>query len=146
MRFQPARKAADIVNENDMRRGPAVFFKERQHGQHARPIDHPARCAFVTKDFNDFVALGVCIIAAARFLRAEPVALLHLRKTGYAGINNGFGSGGWQGHSGRRLSFCDWVPLTLALRGSRAASGRRIIRIGSTGIFYTIQWLDARKR
>jgi hypothetical protein len=89
VRLQPARKSADIINDDDMR-VLALGLEEGEHGQHAGAIYQPARCALVAEHVHDVVVSGARIIPAPRFLRAKAGAARHLFRVGHAAVDDGF--------------------------------------------------------
>ena len=63
-----------------------------------RAVDNPTGDGFITEHFCDLIALEARELAAACFLRAEPMAFLQLRDAGDAGIDDGsYGVGFWFG-------------------------------------------------
>jgi len=91
MRLQPARKAANVINDDDMRISAAMLLEKSQHRQHCWPIDYATRCAFFAEHLDHLVALGARILATACFLRAKPRAARDLLRVGDAAVNDGFG-------------------------------------------------------
>jgi hypothetical protein len=103
MRLKSARKAAYVIDDDDVRGRFAMLFEEGQHTKHARAINDAAGCAFIPEHLHDLVAFGTCVIAAARFLRTKAGAARHLLGIGHAAIDNGL-RGAWRSHGGRCLS------------------------------------------
>nr|WP_230841683.1 hypothetical protein [Gloeobacter morelensis] len=94
MGFHIPREARDIVDQDDML-GAAIGFEVFEHREHSGAVDDPAGNGFIAEDFRDLIALHPGELPAARFLRAEAVAFLHLRDAGDARINDGGGGGGF---------------------------------------------------
>ncbi|MFA7307681.1 MAG: hypothetical protein WC026_13525 [Hyphomicrobium sp.] len=91
MRLKPARKAADVIDYDDVRISAAMLLEESEHGKHAGAINNAARCAFIAEYFRHVIALGARVIAAARFLRAKARAACDLLRVGYAAVDDGAG-------------------------------------------------------
>nr|WP_244512498.1 hypothetical protein [Filomicrobium insigne] len=93
MRLEPARKTADIIDDDAEAACILVLAKKGQHGLHAGPVDHPPGYALIPEYLHDVVALVPRILPAARFLRSKAIALLKLAHAGYAAIDDGWGHG-----------------------------------------------------
>ncbi|MFA7307834.1 MAG: hypothetical protein WC026_14300 [Hyphomicrobium sp.] len=78
VRFKPARKAADVVDDDDVRFSAAVLFEEGEHRHHAGSIDDAAGRSLVPKHFDHVIALGARVVAAACLLRAKARSARHL--------------------------------------------------------------------
>lgn len=68
VRFQAARQAADIVDDDDVLAAFAVLAQERQHPLHAGPVDQAAGDGLIMKHLHHVVALVRGIFPAAAFL------------------------------------------------------------------------------
>ncbi|WBQ11203.1 hypothetical protein L2D01_05325 [Hyphomonadaceae bacterium ML37] len=86
MGLQAARKAADIVDDDDMRIA-LILFEKAQHALHARAIDEAAR-GIVRKNVDDLISAHRGIFAAARFLRLQPGSARGLLRVRHAAIDN----------------------------------------------------------
>nr|WP_044025278.1 hypothetical protein [Roseobacter litoralis] len=90
MCFDTARDTRDVVNNGD-RILVAVFAQPRQHLFHGRAICNAARHALFAENGGNLVAFIGGIFAAARFLRAEAVALFDLARARDPAIDGGDG-------------------------------------------------------